>query len=328
MNWRKLAAGYGPLLAVWLGLALLFGMLSENFLTARTMTTLASQVPPLAIISCGMTLILIIGGIDLSVGSVLALCGSVLGLALAGGKVPLVPALLLAMLTGAIAGLLNGTLSVLLRIPSFIVTLGMLEVARGLAYLATDSQTKYLGDSLDSLTRPLPLLGLPLSFFIAVLTVLAGQFVLSRTVYGRHLVAIGTNENAVRLAGITTDGRKILVFLITGLLTGLAAVFFTARLGSADPNAGVGLELSAIAAVVIGGTSLMGGRGSVVNSFLGVLIIATLGAGLAQMGASEPFKRVITGLVIVLAVAIDALRSGALNLLRARLLALRSRISS
>jgi len=133
--------------------------------------------------------------------------------------------------------------------------------------------------------------------------------VLSRTVYGRYLVAIGTNESAVRLAGVPTDTKKILVFLLTGVLTGLAAVFFTARLGSADPNAGIGLELSAIAAVVIGGTSLMGGRGSVVNSFFGVLIIATLGAGLAQVGASEPFKRVITGLVIILAVTIDALRS-------------------
>lgn len=121
-------------------------------------------------------------------------------------------------------------------------------------------------------------------------------------------MAIGTNEQAVRLAGIDPRWSKVAVYALLGLLTGLGAVFYTSRLGSSDPNAGVGLELSAIAAVVIGGTSLMGGRGSVVNSFLGVLIIATLEAGLAQVGASEPVKRVVTGLVIIVAVILDAWR--------------------
>jgi ribose transport system permease protein len=138
--------------------------------------------------------------------------------------------------------------------------------------------------------------------------VVAGQVVLSRTVFGRYLVAIGTNESAVRLAGINPRLPKIAVFSITGLLTGVGALFYTSRLGSSDPNAGAGLELSAIAAVVIGGTSLMGGRGSVINSFFGALIIATLEAGLAQVGATEPAKRVITGSVIIIAVVIDAWR--------------------
>jgi ribose transport system permease protein len=127
-------------------------------------------------------------------------------------------------------------------------------------------------------------------------------------VFGRFLVAIGTNESAVRLAGIDPRPAKIAVFALLGLLGGLGGVIYTSRLGSADPNAGVGLELSAIAAVVIGGTSLMGGRGSVMNTFFGVLIIATLEAGLAQVGASEPTKRVITGFVIVIAVILDAWR--------------------
>ena len=201
----------------------------------------------------------------------------------------------------------------LLKIPSFIVTLGTLEIARGLAYSATDSQTKYLSGALENLATPIAGTGLPLSFLIAIATVAVCQFVLSKTTFGRYLIAIGTNEEAVRLAGVRTAGRKISVFVITGLLAGLASIFFTARLGSADPNAGLGLELSAIAAVVIGGTSLMGGRGSIVHSFLGVLIIATLGAGLAQVGASEPSKRIVTGAVIVLAVAIDALRNPAIT---------------
>ncbi len=318
MNYKRWFTDYAPMILIWLGLVLLFGILSDNFLTSRTLATLASQVPPLAIIACGMTLVLIIAGIDLSVGSTLALASAMLGVALIDWELPLILAILVAVITGGLTGLFNGAVSVYLRIPSFIVTLGTLEIARGLAYLATDSQTKYLGVALEPMARPLPGIGVPLSFLIALVVILIGQFVLSRTTYGRYLIAIGTNENAVRLAGVPTAKKKILVFAITGLLTGLAAVFFTSRLGSADPNAGVGMELSAIAAVVIGGTSLMGGRGSIINSFIGVLIIATLGAGLAQIGASEPSKRVVTGLVIVLAVTIDALRGGFLQKLKMR----------
>ncbi len=319
MNYKRWIADYAPMVLIWLGLVLLFGILSDNFLTARTLATLASQIPPLAIIACGMTLVLIIAGIDLSVGSTLALASAMLGVALVDWGLPLVLAILVAVTTGGLTGLFNGALSVYLRIPSFIVTLGTLEIARGLAYLATDSRTKYLGAALEPMAQPLPGIGVPISFLIALVAMLIGQFVLTRTTYGRYLIAIGTNERAVRLAGVPTARKKIGVFAITGLLTGLAAVFFTSRLGSADPNAGVGMELSAIAAVVIGGTSLMGGRGSIINSFIGVLIVATLGAGLAQIGASEPSKRVVTGLVIVLAVTIDALRGGFYEQLKQRL---------
>ena len=313
MSLKSTIAHYAPLIVIWALLIMLFGFMSDNFLSTRTLATLASQIPPLAIIACGMTLVLIIAGIDLSVGSVLALSGAMLGVALADWGWSLLPACLLAVGVGALAGLFNGSISVLLKIPSFIVTLGTLEIARGLAYSATDSQTKYLSGALENLARPISGTGLPASFLIAIITVIACQFILSKTTFGRYLIAIGTNEEAVRLAGVRTEGRKISVFVITGLLAGVASIFFTARLGSADPNAGLGLELSAIAAVVIGGTSLMGGRGSIVHSFLGVLIIATLGAGLAQIGASEPSKRIVTGAVIVLAVAIDALRSPAVS---------------
>jgi ribose transport system permease protein len=183
-----------------------------------------------------------------------------------------------------------------------------LEVARGLAYLTTHSQTKYIGDAVEGLSGPIHGLAVSPAFLIALLVIAAGQVILSRTVFGRYLVAIGTNESAVRLAGINPKPAKIAVFALLGLLSGLGGVFYTSRLGSSDPNAGTGMELSAIAAVVIGGTSLMGGRGSVVNTFFGVLIIATLEAGLAQVGATEPAKRVITGGVIVAAVILDAWR--------------------
>ena len=299
---------YAALAVVWVGLLVLFGLLSENFLSARTLGSLANRIPSLTVVAAGMTLVIIIGGIDLSVGSVLGLCGAVLGMALVDWHWPLWAATLLCLGAGLLAGGLNGLISVRFRVPSFIVTLGMLEVARGLAYLATRSQTKYIGAQVESLARPSSLLGASPAFFAALLVIVGGQIVLTRTMFGRYLVAIGSNEQAVRLAGIDPRPAKIAVFALLGFLTGLGALFYTSRLGSSDPNAGVGLELSAIAAVVIGGTSLMGGRGSVVSSLFGVLIIATLESGLAQVGASEPVKRVITGLVIVMAVVLDAWR--------------------
>lgn len=304
----KQFAEYGAMLVIWLGLVLLFGAVSDNFLNSRTFVTLANRIPALAVIATGMTLVLIIGGIDLSVGSVLGLCGAGLGWALVDLHLPFGAAVLLGLGIGLVAGTLNGVVSVCLGIPSFIVTLGMLEIARGLAYLTTHSQTKYIGGAVEGVAAPVAGLAVSPAFLVAVLVIVAGQVVLSHSVFGRYILAIGANETAVRFAGINPKPVKIAVFALLGLLTGLGAVFHTSRLGSSDPNAGLGLELSAIAAVVIGGTSLMGGRGSVVNTFFGVLIIATLEAGLAQVGASEPTKRVITGLVIVGAVVLDAWR--------------------
>lgn len=304
---RKLGE-YGVLLMVWIALLLLFGSLSQNFLTASTFQTLANSIPTLTVVAVGMTLVLIIGGIDLSVGSVLGLGGAVMGVAMVDWHWSFLASAALCALIGLCAGLVNGWVSVRLAIPSFIVTLGMLEIARGLAYLATRSQTKYIGAPIESLSNSMAGLGCSPAFVISLAVVAAGQIVLSRTVFGRQLIAIGANERAVRLAGIDPRPAKIVVFALIGLLAGVGSVFYSSRLGASDPNAGSGLELSAIAAVVIGGTSLMGGRGSIVNSFFGVLIIATLQAGLAQIGASEPAKRVVTGSVIVAAVVLDAWR--------------------
>lgn len=301
-------AEYIALFLIWVGILVLFGALSDKFLTVRTFQSLANRIPALAVIAAGMTLVLVVGGIDLSVGSVLGLCGAILGLAMVTWSWPLWAAALLAMGVGLAAGLVNGVLSVRLGVPSFIVTLGMLEVARGLAYLVTNSQTKYIGAPVESVSLAVPGFGVSPAFLCCLAAIAACQILLTRTVWGRYITAIGTNENAVRLAGVRPELPKTLVFALLGMLTGVASIFYTSRLGSADPNAGVGLELSAIAAVVIGGTSLMGGRGSVINSFLGVLIIVTLEAGLAQIGATEPKKRVVTGLVIVMAVVLDALR--------------------
>lgn len=296
------------LIAALVGLVVLFSMQSSHFFSVLTLTTLANQMPALLVIAVGMTFVLIIAGIDLSVGSVMALSGAVFGVLIVELHVPLWLAAMLCLSTGVMCGLFNGAVAARWGVPSFIVTLGMLEIARGGAYLVTDSQTLFVGAAVAAISAPLPYVDLSVAWFLAVLVVVVGQLLLSRTVFGRYVIAVGTNEEAVRLSGINVARIKLAVFGAAGLLAGLGGLFHVGYLQSADPNAGIGLELSAIAAVVIGGTSLAGGKGSVINTFLGVLIIAVLQAGLAQVGASEPSKRVITGLVIIAAVVVDVYR--------------------
>jgi ribose transport system permease protein len=301
-------AEYVGLAAVLVLLVALFSGLSDHFFSRITFTTIANQIPALTVVAVGMTLVLVAGGIDLSVGSVLALGAAVLAIARVEWQWPLPLAVALCLGVGLAAGLTNAFVTVRWAVPSFIVTLGMLEVARGGAYLVTGSRSVFAGAAVGAIGMPLPGIGLSPAFLVALLVVAAGQALLSATILGRHIVAVGTNAEAVRLSGI--DPRPVLaaVFALSGLLAGLGGVFHLAYLESADPNGGLGLELAAIAAVVIGGTSLMGGRGSVISSFLGVAIIAVLQAGLAQIGATEPAKRIVTGAVIVAAVILDAYR--------------------
>ena len=298
---------YLGLAAALAGLLVLFGSVTEHFLTAATLRTVASQIPAAVVLASGMTLVLVVGGIDLSVGAVLALSGAVLGACLVSLQMPLALAAMACLATGLACGGVNGLVIARWRLPAFIVTLGMMEAARGLAYQVTGSQTKYLGAGLDPLTGDM-LPGVSPAVVLAGVVVLAAQVVLSRTVLGRQIVAIGTNEEAVRLSGIQPGRTKIIVYAIAGLLASLGAVLHSARLATADPNAGSGAELQAIAAAVIGGTSLMGGRGSVLHTLFGVLIIAVLASGLSHAGAQEPTKRVITGCVIVAAAILDAYR--------------------
>jgi ribose transport system permease protein len=305
-NVRRMLAEYLGMGIALVVLIVVFGLAADNFLTKATFRTLANQIGDITIAAVGMTFVLIIGGIDLSVGSVMALSGAVLGIGVVQWGLPLAVGVVLCLLAGLACGTANGLVIVRWRLPSFIVTLGMLEAARGAAYFATDSRTIYLS-SIDTLTETVAL-GLSVPFFLAIGVVVVGQLALSRTVFGRYLIAIGTNEEAVRLSGIDPRPYKLAVFALCGLLAGVAAVIQTARMSSANPNTANGFELQVIAAVVIGGTSLSGGRGSVVSSFFGVLIIAVLGAGLAQVGAQEYTKRLITGCVIVAAVILDQYR--------------------
>ena len=290
------------LLAVWAALLLWFGSSSAYFFSTASLSSLANRLPALAMVSAGMTLVMVTGGIDLSVGSLLGLCGVVCGLVMTQAGWTLLPAMALALLVGAGAATLTGALAAWFSLPSFIVSLGMLEVARGAAFWLSESLTQYIGASIEGLARPWPGLGFSPALMLAAGAVWVSHVLLRQHRLGRQWVAVGANAQAARLSGLDLHRPRILAHAILGALTGLAAVVHASRLGSADPNAGVGFELSVIAAVVVGGTSLNGGRGQVLQSLLGVLIIATVEAGLAQQGVSEPAKRVITGLVIVAAV--------------------------
>jgi len=304
---RPAITQYLGLVAVLLALIVYFSLSASNFLKVSTFRTIANQIPDAVIIAVGMTFVLIIAGIDLSVGSVLALSSAVLGVTMVKAKFPLPLAIVACLGVGLACGAINGLVTIRWRLPSFIVTLGMLEMARGGAYLVTQRQTQYIGSRVEAIAET-SFLGLSLPFAIAIVIVVLGQFVLTRTVFGRYMVAIGTNEEAVRLTGIDPRPIKLGVFALCGFLVSVAAVIYTSRLQSADPNAGTGSELRAIAAVVIGGTSLMGGRGSVVASFFGVLIMSVLDAGLTQLGAQEPEKRLATGAVIIAAAIADYYR--------------------
>ena len=306
-SWRNLSSYLG-LLGALLAMIVLFSFLSSHFLSMNTFSTIANQIPDLIVMSVGMTFVLIIAGIDLSVGSLLALSAAVVSVTYLNLHWSPWLAALAGIALATLVGSLTGLVTVAWRIPAFIVSLGVLEMARGAAYQLTDSRTAYIGSIFDYLADPI-FFGVSPSFIIAIVVIIVGHLVLTRTIFGRHLIGIGTNEEAVRLSGINPRPYKIAVFALMGGLSGLASLFQIARLEAADPNSGVGMELQVIAAVVIGGTSLMGGRGSIICTFLGALIISVLAAGLAQVGASEPTKRFITGAVIIVAVVLDTYRS-------------------
>lgn len=306
-RYGRMLADYAGLTAVLIGMILFFGFRTQHFLSPATFRTIANQIPDAVIIAVGMTYVLIIAGIDLSVGSVLALGGAVLGVCLVQWGLPLAAAIPVCLAVGLACGALNGFMTIRWQLPSFIVTLGMMEAARGGAYLVTNSKTQYIGSSIERVAET-NLFGLSLPFLLAIIVVMLAQLLLSGTVFGRHMFAVGANEESARLSGIRVRLVKLAVFTISGFLAALASIIHCSRLTAADPNSGAGYELQAIAAVVIGGTSLMGGRGSVINTFFGVVIIAVLENGLVQIGAQEPIKRLVTGAVIVIAVIVDYYR--------------------
>ncbi len=284
-------------------------LLSDVFLSVQNFLNVGQQVAVLAIVALGATFVITSGGIDLSVGSVLALSSAVFAAMFADFGLPWPLAALVGLGVGGACGAANGLAIVYGRLPPFIATLAMLSVARGLALVVTGGRpTSGFPDSFRWLAgRELPF-DLPFSVLLTLLLYAVGSLVLRRTVFGRATYAIGGNEEATRRAGIKLNRNKIAIYTLAGALAALGGLVLTARLNSAQPQAGSALELDVIAAVVIGGASLAGGIGTAYGTLIGALIIGVLRNGLNLLNVSSFWQQVVVGIVIALAVMTDTLR--------------------
>jgi len=288
---------------------------TDRFATAENGWNILRQISVNLCLSIGLTLVILSGGIDLSVGAVLALAGAIAAQLLKTG-VPLpawgvhldftvAGAVAAGVAVGGLLGFANGIAITRLLLPPFVATLAMLSIARGLTLLWTGGFPITGLDPAFGFIGTGTWLGVPMPVWIVAVLAVAASVVCRRTPFGRHLYAVGGSERAARLTGLRVERIKVAVYVLGGALSGLAGIMVTARLDSAQPNAGLGYELDAIAAVVIGGTSLAGGRGSIAGTVLGCLIIGVLNNGLALLNVSPFWQQVIKGLVIVAAVALD-----------------------
>ena len=289
-------------------LVILMALIAPNFFSVKNGLNIAQAVSINAVIASGMTVVILTAGIDLSVGSIVAASGVATVLLLNGG-VPTVIAALVAILVGALIGLINGAIIAYLALPAFIVTLGALTYTRGIAYSMHGGPVQIAGESgIESIGNG-SIGGIPMPVFIMFFVYWFFWFLLERTKFGRHVYAVGGNPQAARLSGI--DVKKVLmpVYVISGVTAGLAGLMFASRVRSGQVTAGVGYELDAITAVILGGTSLFGGRGRIFGTLIGALLIGVLSNGLVLLGVPIYTQLMIKGGVIILAVAIDTLRS-------------------
>lgn len=284
-------------------LCIFFSIFTDEFFAANNVSNIIRQVSINGILAVGMTFVILTGGIDLSVGSVMAFTGTIMaGLMINYGLHPVL-AVVLGILLGAILGFINGNFVAHAKIPAIIVTLAMMEVARGLALLYTG------GYPLSGLPSSFTFIGrgdlfgfIPMPAVIMLLVFIAAYIILNHLPLGRYIYAIGGNEEAVRLSGVKVKKIKALVYLISGVTAGISGLIMTSRLSSGQPMAGEGYELDAIAAVVLGGTSIAGGRGHIFGTLLGALLIGVLSNGLNLMGVSPYVQRVLKGIIIVAAI--------------------------
>lgn len=287
----------------FLGLCLLMTIASSKFLEPENLVNIIRQVSINGILAVGMTFVILTSGIDLSVGAVMAICSTVMAGAMINlGLAPFI-AVVISLLVGALFGLINGTLVAYAKIPPIIVTLAMMEIPRGLALIYTGGYPlSGLPDGFSFIGRGYIFNVIPVPVMIMLVVYAVAYIILTQLPMGRYIYAIGGNEESVRLSGIKVKKIKVIAYLTSGLTAAITAVVLTSRLMSGQPNAGVGFELDAIAAVVLGGTDISGGRGSIFGTFLGVLIMGVLSNGLNLMGVSPYVQRVLKGLIILLAI--------------------------
>ncbi|MER0236533.1 ABC transporter permease [Fulvimarina sp. MAC8] len=310
---QKLLA-FASLIILFVG----FSLASPNFFQVSNIMAILQATSVNGVLAVAVTLIIITGGIDLSIGTVMTFCSVMTGVVLTWLGAPLLLGVATGIGVGALSGVLSGTLVAKAKIPPFIATLGLMLVAKGLSLIVTGARPIYFNDtpgfdviSLGSVIgRFIPSFPVPNGVLILFLVAGATAYILSRTVLGRYCFALGSNEEAVRLSGVNTDAWKIGIYALSGAIVGIAGLLIASRLNSAQPALGLGYELEAIAAVVIGGTSLAGGRGTILGTLIGALIMSVLTNGLRVMSVAPEWQTVATGAIIIFAVYADQLRRG------------------
>ena len=301
-----------------IALLLIFSLASPNFLQTSNVISILQATSVNGVLALAATLVIITGGIDLSVGALMTFCSVMTGVVLTYGGMPLPFGVVAAILTGVLCGFCSGTFVAKMKIPPFIATLGMMLIYKGLSLVASGTRPIYFNETpgFDLISNGsiigyfIPALPIPNGVLILFLVAMAVAYVLNRTVFGRYTYALGSNEEAVRLSGVNADRWKIAVYATAGGICGIAGLLIASRLNSAQPALGQGYELEAIAAVVIGGTSLSGGKGTILGTLIGALIIAVLTNGLRILSLDQEWQNVVTGGIIILAVYADMLRRG------------------
>jgi ribose transport system permease protein len=302
--------------AALLVIIVVFSLLSPNFLQFDNVVGILLATTVNGVLALGVTFVIITGGIDLSIGTVMTLAAVMTAMVLTEWHLPIPLGIVAGLATGAVAGLVNGTLIAKLKIPPFIATLGMLSVAKGLALVISGLKPIYFNDTPDfnraamgsAVGALIPGFDVPNLVLVLFGASIVASLVLTKTILGRYTFALGSNEEAARLSGVNVDRWKMAVYTLAGLFSGLAGVLIGARLNSAQPSLGQGYELDAIAAAVIGGTSLSGGEGTILGTVIGAFIISTLTNGLRILSVPQEWQTVVTGGIVILAVYLDVVR--------------------
>ncbi len=290
---------------VLLVMIIFFTIITDTFLASRNILNICRQVSMTGICSVGMTMVLLTGGIDISVGSIMAVVGVVSAKLIAEGGMPIFPAMVFGVLVGALCGLISGIMVAKFEVPALIATLAMQTMARGAAYILTGGIPVYgLPDGIRTLGQGY-FLGVPIPVYIMALVFILGLWLLESTRFGRYTYAIGGNQEVARLSGINITKMKVAIYTLSGLFAGLSGVIMLSRINSGQPNTSEGFEMDVITASVLGGISVAGGEGKIVNVIAGVFVMGVLSNGMTLMNLDEYWQWVVKGIVLLVAVAFD-----------------------
>lgn len=296
------------MLIALVGIVLFFSIVSPNFMTRNNGFNVLRQISSNAIVAIGMTFVLLIGGIDLSVGSIIAATNCI-SISFMVTGIPIPAAVVIGILLGSLVGFVNGTIIAELKIPAFIMTLAMMQIARGVAYISTGGKPVRFDNDVLSLIGNGYVGSVPVPVIIMVVCIAVFAFILHKTKFGSRVYAVGGNREAAKFSGINIALIEISVYTICGTMAGIAGIILSSRMLSAQPTSGTGAEMDAIAAVVLGGTSLSGGVGTIAGTIIGALFIGVLNNGLNILGISSYWQEVIKGIVIVIAVLVDVIKN-------------------